>query len=35
MPEWKALGPQFNPVFTELAEVGGLVVRGSCIAPPT
>ena len=27
--------PQFNPVFTELAAVRGLVVRGSCIAPPT
>ena len=31
MPERKALGPQFNPVFAELAVVGGLVLRGSRI----
>ena len=30
-PEKKALGPQFDPVFTELAVVGGLVVGGSRI----
>lgn len=27
MPERKALGPQFDPVFTELAVVEGLVVN--------
>ena len=32
--EKQALGPQFDPVFTELAVVGGLVVRGSCIVLP-
>lgn len=31
MPERKALRPQFNPVFAELAVVGGLVLRGSRI----
>ena len=33
-PERQALGPQFDPVFTELAVVGGLVVRGSRIVVP-
>lgn len=31
MPERKVLGAQFNPVFAELAVVGGLVLRGSWI----
>ena len=31
MPERKVLGAQFNPVFAELAVVGGLVLRGSRI----
>ena len=33
-PERQALGPQFDPVFTELVVVGGLVVRGSCVLVP-
>ena len=33
-PERQALRPQFDPVFTELAVVGGLVVRGSRIVVP-
>lgn len=32
--ERQALGPQFDPVFTELAVVGGLVVPGSCTVLP-
>ena len=31
MPERKALGPHFNPVFAEIAVEGGLVLRGSRI----
>lgn len=31
MPERNVLRPQFNPVFAELAVVGGLVLRGSHI----
>ena len=31
MPERKVLGAQFNPVFAELAVVGGLVLQGSRI----
>ena len=27
-------GPTFDPVFTELAVIGGLVGRGSCIVEP-
>ena len=33
-PEKKTLGPQYNPVFTELAGVGGLGVRGLRIVVP-
>ena len=33
--ERKTLGPQFEPVFTELAVVGGLVVRGDRILVPS
>ena len=33
-PEKKALGPQFDPVFTELASVGGLGLRGLRIVVP-
>ena len=33
--ERKTLGPQFDPVFTELAVVGGLVVRGARIVVPS
>lgn len=32
--ERQALGPQFDPIFTELVVVGGLVVRGSRIVVP-
>lgn len=32
--EKKVLGPQYDPVFTELAVVGGLVVRGARIVVP-
>ena len=34
-PGRQALGPQFKPVFTELAVVGGLVVQGSRIVVPS
>ena len=34
MPERNVLRPQFNPVFVELAVVGGLVLRGSRIVVP-
>ena len=33
-PERQVLRPQFDPVFTELAVVGGLVVRGPRIVVP-
>ena len=33
-PDGQALGPQFDSVFTELAVVGGLLVRGSRIVVP-
>ena len=33
-PDRQALGPQFDSVFTELAVVGGLLVRGSRIVVP-
>ena len=34
IPERNVLRPQFNPVFAELAVVGGLVLRGSRIVVP-
>lgn len=33
-PERQALRPQLDSVFRELAVVGGLLVRGSCIVVP-
>ena len=32
--EKRALGPQYDPIFTELAVVGGLVVRGPRVVVP-